>query len=228
MVDLGGLYLLSLCFDPKSTSHAFSPLFFKPSTNRILAGMIAIDDVLISDDVVESYFACNLHACKGACCWEGDWGAPLEEEERAVLEEIRPKLSPYLSKESNNILDAHTSIYYAKGGFQGTPLHADGSCVYLTRGNDGIAKCGIEQAARNGDIDFLKPVSCQLYPIRVEKLRVGFAINYDRWDICKAACAKGVSEKIGLIEFLKDGIVRRFGAVFYDKLLAVAKDLRRK
>lgn len=186
--------------------------------------MIALKNVLISDDVLASYFACDLNACHGACCWEGDFGAPLLDEEIEILHSIKHKLLPYLSSASKAALEREVSSSYQDGDFEGTPLHQDGSCVYLAKGEDGIARCGIEMAHRAGDIDFIKPVSCQLYPIRVEDLKVGLALNYDRWHICSAACSKGKTEKIRLVDFVKDGLIRRFGLDFFNELQAIVGD----
>jgi len=188
--------------------------------------MIAVDDVLVSEDLLESYFCCDLKACKGACCWEGDWGAPLEDAELPVLESITEQLQPYLPEESNAYLKENEPYrFFDRPGFNGTPLHPDGACVYLTKDQLGIRRCGIEMANEDGAINFKKPVSCHLYPVRVVDLKVGFAINYDRWHICSAACSKGSKLQLRLFEFVKDAIIRKFGKSFYEKLRDIAYDI---
>jgi Fe-S-cluster containining protein len=187
--------------------------------------MILIDDILISDDILKEYFLCNLSACKGACCWEGDWGAPLEPEEVEVLDDILEELKPYLPEKSLKLLElGGPTAYYEELGKEGTNLHEDGACVFLTYDELGIARCGIEQAFRDGKINFRKPISCHLYPIRVSKNEiVGFeAMNYDRWEICNAACSLGEKEKVPLYKFAREAIIRAYGQSFYDQLEAAA------
>lgn len=187
--------------------------------------MVIIQNILVHDTVMEEKFACELSACKGACCWEGDYGAPLEREEIETLESIRETLRPYLSEESNSIIDKETGIkYFDEPKFFGTNLHENGACVYLTYEN-GIALCGIEKAWKDGKIDFQKPVSCHLYPVRIDQDHTnGFEeMSYDVWDICSAACHKGVKNNIRVFEFAKDGIIRKYGQEFYTQLEEAAK-----
>jgi hypothetical protein len=188
--------------------------------------MIIVQDKLVSDDVVESYFACNLSACKGACCWEGDSGAPLEEAELAVLRSIQEKVRPFLSPAGIDVLDKQGAyVWFEEAGEWGTPLIDNGPCAYMTRDAAGIAHCGIEQAWKAGAVDFQKPISCHLYPIRVEKNEdVGFeALNYHQWDICSAACDRGEKEKIPLYKFVKNALIRKYGQDFYDELEGAAE-----
>lgn len=188
--------------------------------------MIVIGDILVSDAVVDTHFVCELNACKGACCWEGDWGAPLEEAERETLEHIYPDVAPFLSEAGKAIIARDgTSTYFEGMGGYGTPLLADGACAYLTRNAAGISLCGIEQAWRAGAIDYQKPISCHLYPIRVKsRPEVGFeALNYDEWDICSAACSHGEKQQVRLFEFAKAALVRKYGEAFYEELVAAAE-----
>ncbi len=183
--------------------------------------MLVIDDVLISDDVLQEHFFCKLDACKGACCYEGDYGAPLEETEIALIEGLLQKVSKYLPERS--IKKIETDGYYdvfGKEKFKGTQLHADGSCVFLFKDKLGIAKCAFEQAYYNGETDFKKPVSCHLYPVRITKdEKLGFeAINYDRWSICNAACQNGAKKQIPLFRFLKEALIRKYGEAFYEEM----------
>ena len=193
--------------------------------------MIIIKDVLISDDVVNEQFMCNLNACKGACCWEGDWGAPLEEEELQVLDNIYPIIKPFLTKEGKAaIREQGKYTYYEEPEEFGTPLIKNGACAYMTFDRSGTAQCGIELAHRDGLIDFKKPISCHLYPIRVEvQKEVNFeAMNYDVWDICSAACVKGKKHKMPVYKFAKDALIRKYGEDFYEELDAAAQFISSK
>ncbi|HQU58285.1 MAG: DUF3109 family protein [Phaeodactylibacter sp.] len=190
--------------------------------------MLLIQDILISDDVVEDQFMCNLSACKGACCWEGDFGAPLEKAELEVLSSIYEQVAPYLSPEGREaIAEQGHYTYYEDNDSFGTPLIDSGPCAYMVYDEQGIAKCGIEQAYLAGKTDFKKPVSCHLYPIRVlGKRKDGFeALNYDRWDICSAACELGRENQMPVYQFVKDAIIRKYGQGFYEELDAAAKHL---
>jgi Protein of unknown function (DUF3109) len=188
--------------------------------------MIVIDDKLISDDVVSEQFVCNLNSCKGACCWEGDFGAPLEEEELSILETIYDKIEDLLTDEGKEAIQKHGKYQWfdeMKGN--GTTLIANKACAYLTYDALGIGKCGIEKAYELGRIDFKKPISCHLYPIRIERDdRVGTDfVNYDKWSICSAACSFGKELKVPVYQFLKEPLIRKFGEDFYEQLDATAK-----
>ena len=188
--------------------------------------MILIDDILISQDIIESHFACHLQKCKGACCYEGDYGAPLEPEEVKIIEGNLDKIKPFLSEESVSKIEADG--FYKKNqndkDQDETALMEDAACVFMGRDEMGITFCGIEKAYLNGDIDYKKPISCHLYPIRVSKNRQsGFeALNYDRWDICQSACANGAQNNIRIFEFVKEALIRKYGLSFYDELSAAA------
>jgi hypothetical protein len=191
--------------------------------------MLVIKDVLISEEVIKEQFVCKLDACKGACCWEGDFGAPLEAAELDVLEAIFERIKPYLSPEGLRAIEQEgLYTYYEDNKGYGTPLIEGGACAYLTYDQDGVAKCGIEVAYENGATDFKKPISCHLYPIRIkENLRQGFsAMNYDRWDICSAACALGKELKVPIYQFVKEAIIRKFGEDFYQELEAATEYLK--
>jgi len=135
--------------------------------------VILIDDkVLVSLEVIEEQFLCNLDACKGACCWEGDSGAPLDKTEIATLESIYETVKPYLRPEGIAAIEAQgKSVAVEHGNFKefATPLVDNGPCAYMTVDNRGIAKCGIEEAYLDKKIDFPKPISCHLYPIRISE-----------------------------------------------------------
>ena len=188
--------------------------------------MIIIEDVLINDEVVENQFLCNLKACKGACCWEGDWGAPLSREELQTLEHIYNDIKPFLSQEGIKAIEENgLYTFYSEPKEYGTTLLENGACAYMTYDKDGIAQCGIEQANKAGKTDFKKPLSCHLYPIRVKENRLqGFdTLNYDKWDICSAACSLGKKEQIPLYQFVKEALIRKYGNDFYEALDAAAK-----
>lgn len=186
--------------------------------------MIIIDDKVISDEVVEEQFLCNLDACKGACCWEGDSGAPLEAEELPILKEIYKTIKPFLSPAGIAVLEKEGPyVYFDEAEEFGTPLIDNAACAYMTFTKNGVAQCGIEQAHNAGVIDFKKPISCHLYPIRVTKYENFEAVNYDRWDICSAACTKGKKEQLPVYVFLKDALTRKYGAEFYEQLDGAVK-----
>lgn len=188
--------------------------------------MIFVQDKLLSDDLVEAQFACNLAACSGACCWEGDAGAPLEKEELPILEAIYDKIKPFLSPAGLHALETHGRYQQdPEDGSWGTTLVDNGPCAYMTLDRYGIAQCGIEQAFRAGAVDFQKPISCHLYPVRVEQNEeLGFeALNYHRWDICSAACEKGAQERIPVYRFVRDALIRKYGEAFYEELEALAE-----
>ncbi len=190
--------------------------------------MIVIQGVLVSEDIVKEQFMCQLDACKGACCWEGDFGAPLDTAELHTLEKIYEKIKPYLIPEGIEVIEREgLYTYYKENKEYGTPLQKNGACVYMTYDKEGIARCGIEEAYRDGATDFKKPVSCHLYPVRVsDNPKLGFeALNYDRWDICSAACSLGKQQKMPIFKFVKEAIIRKYGEDFYKELEAAAEFL---
>lgn len=185
--------------------------------------MYIIGDVLVSDDVVSEQFACNLNACKGACCWEGDYGAPLEDDELSIFTDIYEEVAPYLTNRGKAAIE-EKGFYYATPDNKGWAVTlVDGrACAFMTKSKEGIALCGIEQAWRDQKIDWRKPISCHLYPIRVSnKMESGFeALNYDQWDICSAACANGKANKIRVFEFAKTALIRKYGEAWFEELVA--------
>ena len=192
--------------------------------------MIIVQDKLISEEVVTEHFICNLDKCKGACCWEGDSGAPLETEEMRILDQIYPQVRPFLTEEGQKVIDTEGGYKHdeIEGGY-GTSLINKGSCAFMTKDALGVAQCGIEQAWKAGATDFRKPISCHLYPIRVSKNDIaGFeALNYDRWDICSAACTLGNKHKVPVYKFVKDAIIRKYGEDFYEELDASAEYIKK-
>lgn len=190
--------------------------------------MIIIDEILISDQVYKQQFLCNLNACKGACCWEGDFGAPLETAELHTLEAIYEDVKPFLQEEGIKAIEEKGLFtWFEEPKEYGTTLLENGACAYMTTDKLGMAKCGIEQAYKAGAVDFYKPISCHLYPIRVNKEEdLNFeALNYDEWDICSAACDLGKKEQLPVYKFVKDALVRKYGEGFYEQLDETVKHL---
>lgn len=180
--------------------------------------MILIDDTCISDDIAEKFFVCNLEKCKGACCVEGDLGAPLEVSELPVLEEIYESVKPYLTPEGIAAIEEQGKYIKDWEGDYSTTTINDKECAYAFYDEKGILKCGIEQAWLDGKTDFKKPISCHLYPIRVTKYDQFQALNYDRWSICSDACTFGEQLGVEVYRFLKEPLIRAYGEEWYRQL----------
>ncbi len=193
--------------------------------------MLLIQDILVSDALIEDHFVCNLEQCKGACCLLGDYGAPLESDEILKLEDSLSSIKPYLEPEGEaRIEEVGVTQYFAKPKIHGTALRENGECVFLHIGKNGMASCGIEKAWEDGVIDWKKPMSCHLYPVRVRRVpEMHFeALNYDVWSICKEACKLGKAMQVPLYVFVREAIERRYGEDFWQELDEVAKDIRSK
>lgn len=192
--------------------------------------MIAIGAVLISDEVVSAQFVCDLNACKGGCCVEGDCGAPLTEAEKASLPDMYPQVKPYLpAAHIDSIEKQGFSVWDDEFGHVTPVLPGSGICVYAFHDAQGIVKCAIEQAWRDGKIAAQKPISCHLYPIRVTGKPGYEAMNYEpRPRLCAPACKLGKKLQVPVYEFLKAPLIRRFGQEFYDTLEAVATKINGK
>jgi hypothetical protein len=187
--------------------------------------VIQVQDKLVSSELKEQMFACDLKHCKGACCVEGDIGAPVEEEERAILEAVYPHVKPYLRPAGIAAIEAQgTSVLDMTGGYS-TPLVEGRECAFVTFDDQGTALCGIEQASRDGVIAWLKPISCHLYPVRITPLKAYDALNYDRWSICAAACTLGDKLGIPVYRFVKDALIRKYGQAFYEELCAAIEGM---
>ncbi len=186
--------------------------------------MIEIDNVLISDEVVEEYFVCDLIKCKGGCCVDGDAGAPLENKELKELEEVYKQVVPYLTKEGQLKIEQTGKYIYDQEFGWVTPTISNGMCAYGTVDKkNGIVKCGIEQAYNDGKINWKKPISCHLFPIRIKKTVKSELVNYEpREDLCSAACSLGKKLKLSVYQFLKEPIIREYGKDFYEALDATA------
>lgn len=188
--------------------------------------MIAIDNVLLSDDILTESFVCDLTKCKGACCVDGDAGAPLEKHELKEIDKVYDAVLPYLNDESKKELNRQGRYVYDKEFGWVTPTINNSICVYGIADKNGIVKCGIEQAYLDKKVNWKKPISCHLFPVIVKESKDGSTIfaNYEpRTDNCKAACALGKKLKVPVYQFLKEPLVRKFGEEFYEALEATAQ-----
>ncbi len=184
--------------------------------------MIVIDNTIVSDDLLDKEFVCALDKCKGACCVEGDSGAPLEWEETAILDSIYEQVKPYMTDEGKAAVEKYgTWLIDSEGDFVTPLINGVRECAY-TYFENGIARCAIEQACREGKIDFTKPISCHLYPVRITKHENYDAVNYNRWNICSPACANGRELGISVYEFVKTALIRKYGQEWYRQLEGVA------
>jgi hypothetical protein len=184
--------------------------------------MIFLENTIVSDPVQTVRFACDLVKCKGACCVEGDAGAPLEEEEISFLEDHLDEIKPYMLPGGLSEVEANGVFDYDAAGNLVTPLVKGRECAFVYYEN-GITRCAIEKAFREGKIPAGKPVSCHLYPIRIQRLKTNDAINYHRWPICDHALERGAKENIPLYRFLEDALVRKYGREWYEKLVSLLR-----
>jgi len=191
--------------------------------------MLLIDNVLVRDEVFTEHFACNLDICKGACCWEGEYGAPVTTAEIFKMEDALGKISGYLPAEKiKEIKRVGVAIYDKDFKEYLTPLMPDESCVFLTKNKEGISLCAFEMAYNDGVTNFKKPISCHLYPIRIVKQKKSpfETMEYREWDICSSACELGKQKKLPVYKYLKEAIIRKYGTDFYEELNAAGKHLK--
>lgn len=184
--------------------------------------MIIHRDTLISEDLLEKNFICNLKKCKGACCVEGEFGAPLSEHEIGILQAELEHIKPYLSPKGQHALDKHGVWEKDSDGDLVTTCLPSGECNFSIYDN-GILACGIEKAWKEGKTTFRKPISCHLYPIRISQVGDYEALNYNRWDICKPACTLGNKHQVPIYKFLKESLIRKYGEDWYSELEALAE-----
>lgn len=185
--------------------------------------MLIVGNAIVSEDVIEKKFACNTLACHGACCVQGDAGAPLLPDEIHIIAKELPVISDFLSKEGLQLIHEQGFHTTDPDGEAVTTCLPGGECSFLVY--EGItATCGIENAWKAGKSTFQKPVSCHLYPIRAKQYGEYMALNYHRWDICEPACQRGNEENIPVYAFLKDALIRKMGAEWYTEFEAIAKD----
>lgn len=191
--------------------------------------MIQIEDKLISEDIFSEEFVCNLSKCKGACCVEGDVGAPLDENEKEILDSIFEKVKPFLTAEGIKAIEEQgTWTTDPMDGMLVTPMVEDRECAYVTFDEKGITKCGIEKAYEAGVVDWQKPISCHLYPIRISEYSSFTALNYHEWDVCNDACTLGKELQVPVYKFLKTPLIRKYGEDFYNILSDAAEEWNRE
>ena len=186
--------------------------------------MIAIDNILVSDEVVREQFVCDLLKCKGGCCEDGDAGAPLEKEEMNRINEVYEIVKPYLTAAGVREIEKNGRYQYDREFGWVTPTIEGKMCAYGFRDSKGIIKCGLEQAYYDGKTTWKKPISCHLYPIKTGKTKAGEVVNYEPRDtLCAPACVQGKKLKVPVYIFLKEAIIRKYGEKFYQVLTEVAE-----
>ena len=188
--------------------------------------MILIDDTLLSTELFDRKFCCDLKACKGACCVEGESGAPLEPEELAEIEAAFPIIKDRLKPDSLAVIEQEGLHVVDADGDHVTPIVNGKECVYATFDEDGTAKCAFEQAHQAGEIEWKKPISCHLYPIRLTPLKDLVALNYHQWPICGGAVSCGVGLNLSVLQFCKSSLTRRFGEAWFAEATVAEREWR--
>lgn len=183
--------------------------------------MFQIGKTIVSEDVLEKEFVCNLSACKGECCIDGDAGAPVEDGEVEILRSVYDKVKPFLRPEGIAAIEEQGTSVYGDDDEYETPLIEGGECAYVIYENE-MALCGIEKAYNEGLIDWKKPISCHLYPIRIKQFSSFEAVNYHKWHICSDACTLGQELSVPVYKFLKAPLIRKYGEDWYKELELVA------
>ena len=190
--------------------------------------MFQINDTVVASDIIEESFICNLSVCKGECCVEGESGAPLENQEVKIIEDLLPQVWDDLSPEAQNIIKQQGVAYKDDDGEMVTSIVNGKDCVFTYYDEHGVCKCAIEKAYREGRVDFYKPISCHLYPIRLQKYNSFTAVNYHRWSVCKAAVLLGEKEDMPIYKFLKEPLVRKLGEDWYTELEIAAEEMKNR
>jgi len=186
--------------------------------------LIAIENILVSDEVVESQFVCDLSKCKGGCCEDGDAGAPLSKKELTELNNAYDAANPYMTKEGVAVTEKQGRYEYDREFGWVTPTIQGKMCAYGYRDKKGVIMCAFEQAYNDGKTTWKKPVSCHLYPIKIKKSKEYEMLNYEpRESLCSPACALGEKLKVPTYVFLKDALVRKYGEDFYHLLEKAAE-----
>lgn len=180
--------------------------------------MLQIQDTLVTLDIVERFFICNLDRCHGECCIEGDAGAPITKQEYDKLKEILPEIWNDLMPQAQEVIKTEGVGYIDEEGDLVTQIIDGKNCVFTCYAENGMCQCAIERAYRQGRIDFYKPISCHLYPLRLQQFAQFTAVNFHRWKICKAAEVLGRQHGVRLYQFLKEPLIRRFGEEWYAEL----------
>ena len=186
------------------------------------------DNTLVSLDVLEKEFCCDLDTCRGSCCIEGDAGAPLTVEEEEKIQSILPVLLPDMTKEAKAVVEAQGIAYNDPSNERVTSIVNNKDCIFARTDHNGWCYCLIEKAYNAGKIDFKKPISCHLYPIRLTKVGEYTGLEYHRWDICHCARILGKKKHIPLYQFLKEPLIRRFGQAWYEELELTANEWKKQ
>lgn len=180
--------------------------------------MIEVGQTLVHEDLISHQFVCNLNQCKGACCIEGDSGAPLEKSELSILDEIYPEVKPFMTaKGIETVENEGTYVKDFEGDYTTPCIDKNKECAYVIW-EGGITKCAIEKAYEAGKVNWKKPISCHLYPIRITAYPEFEVLHYDRWNICSPACALGAELKVPVYQFLKDPLIRKYGKQWFEEL----------
>lgn len=185
--------------------------------------MIQIKDTLISEDIFETCFVCDLGKCKGMCCVEGDAGAPLTHEEYEAIKDVLPEIWDGLSPKARELIEKQGIAYIDDDGELVTSIIKGRECVFTYFDADGVCRCAIDNAFREGKISVQKPISCHLYPIRLHKYDEFTALNYDRWSVCRPALRLGKKTGIKLYQFLKEPLICKFGEEWYQEVCQIAE-----
>ena len=186
--------------------------------------MFHIANTIVSLDVLEKEFCCDLESCKGCCCIEGDAGAPVTDEEEKHLQDLLPLLLPEMRKEAREVVEKQGLTYLDPTGDKVTQIVDGKDCVFARTDYNGWCYCVIERLYNTGKIDFRKPLSCHLYPIRLTEHPSFTAVEYHRWDICHSARQCGKKLHLPIYRFLKEPLIRRFGEEWYNELCLVAEE----
>jgi len=190
--------------------------------------MLQIDDTVISLELLDQHFVCDLDTCKGICCIEGDDGAPLEEEEVGIIEKLLPIIWDDLTEKSKAVIQKQGVSYIDDDGEPVTSIVNGDECVFTYTDENGMCKCAIEKAFREGKTDFYKPISCHLYPVRLQQYSDFLAVNYHRWNVCN--CARTLGGKLGVpvYQFLKEPLIRKFGEAWFEQLEIADGELKNR
>ena len=190
--------------------------------------MFLIQNTLVSLDVLEKEFCCDLDKCRGCCCIEGDAGAPISDEEVKQIETILPILLPEMTKEAREVVERQGISYLDPSGERVTSIVNDKDCIFARTDHNGWCYCLIEKAYNAGKIGFKKPISCHLYPIRLTRVGDMTGVEYHRWDICHCARQLGKKLHTPLYQFLREPLVRRFGEAWFDELELTATEWKKQ
>ncbi len=190
--------------------------------------MFQLGKTIVSEEIIENDFVCNLNACKGGCCVDGEAGAPVEDSETEIMVDIYDKVKPFLRPEGRKVIEEEGAFVKGEDGEWETPLVNGSECAYVIFDECKTAKCGIEEAYNQGKIKWKKPVSCHLYPVRVREYTELTAVNYHKWQICDPACALGEELQVPIYKFVKDALIRKFGKSWYTELEKVAEEHLKK